>query len=74
MTSPKDIGLIDLGKAAIGFVASLVWIAIAVRFVSDTQAGVVALAGPFFVIVGASAYFFARGLGRLLGRLLRGDD
>ena len=66
VTPAEKISLIDLGKAAIGFCASLVWVVVAVRLVRDTPGGAATLAVPLFVILGGSAYFFARGLGRLL--------
>ena len=66
MTPSEKISLLDLGKSAICLGASLVWVAVAVRFVTDTQVGVVTLAVPLFLLLGASVYFFARGLGRLL--------
>jgi apolipoprotein N-acyltransferase len=66
VTPSGKISLLDFVKSAIFFGASLAWVAVALRFVTDTQAGVVALAVPFFLILGASVYFFARGLRRLL--------
>jgi hypothetical protein len=57
VTPAEKISLIDLGKAAIGFCASLAWVGVAVRFVRDTPGGAATLAVPLFVILGTSAYF-----------------
>jgi hypothetical protein len=52
----------DFAKSAGCMLASLVWAAAAVQFLSDTAVGIVIMAVPLFLILGTGAFFFWRGL------------
>jgi hypothetical protein len=54
---------LDLAKATAWFVASLLWIAIAIGFVSDTRLGATMLLVPSLIMLGTSTILFLRGLG-----------
>jgi hypothetical protein len=54
--------LLDVAKAAGCMIASVLWIAVAVRFVSDTPVGVAILLGPAFIVLGTGACFLWKGL------------
>jgi hypothetical protein len=51
--------LLDIARAAACMVAALAWVDIGMGMVSDTPAGVASVLGPFFVILGAGAFFLA---------------
>jgi hypothetical protein len=44
--------------------AAILWVAIIVRFVTDTPIGAALLLVPALVILGTGAFFFARGVSR----------
>jgi len=54
--------LLDIAKAAGCMIASILWVAVAVRFVSDTPVGVTILLGPAFMVLATGAYFLWKGL------------
>jgi hypothetical protein len=61
--------LVELVKSLACLGAGLLWVWIALHYVSDTPTGATVLLIPFFVMLGISAYFFARSRG-----LFRKDD
>jgi hypothetical protein len=58
------INVLDLAKSFGCFCASLVWVALVIRLVSDTPAGATAVFAPALVFLGASAVFFWRSFSR----------
>jgi len=54
----------DLAKSIGCFLASLLWVAVVVRLVSDTPVGAAVVFTPALLILGGSAFFFARSFSR----------
>lgn len=52
---------IEFAKSLGCMLAAFLWVAIAVRVVSDTPTGVTLLAVPLLLLLGASGFFFFRG-------------
>jgi hypothetical protein len=58
------INLLDVAKSGACMLAALSWVAVAVRFVSDTTTGVVILAVPLFLFLGIGVFFLGRSMFR----------
>jgi hypothetical protein len=54
----------DIAKSVGCMFAAILWVAIIVRFVTDTPIGAALLLVPALVILGTGAFFFARGVSR----------
>jgi hypothetical protein len=63
--APLGGRLKNLGKAGVWALASLLWVGVLVRLVSDTILGAVILLAPFFALFGMSTYFLAKAAGFL---------
>jgi hypothetical protein len=63
------VSLVEMLKSLAWLGAGLLWVWIALHYVSDTPTGAAVLLIPFLVMLGIGTYFYARGRG-----LFRKDD